>query len=221
MARPLLPHDSPLPNDPGAAFSLPTKRGPIDCRYHRVRAGEGAVILLGGTDGGLQGPADWIYPTIAEDLDALGIGTLRLDFRVRRVPGDLEEAVFDVLAAASFLDGEGAGPIAVAGHSFGGAVAIEAGARNPLIQTVVGLSSQSLGAENAGKLAPRPLLLVHGAADDRLSPLNARLIYSWAREPKELVLLPRAKHSLRQRRPELRELLVRWLSDALAGRSSP
>jgi hypothetical protein len=40
-----------------------------------------------------------------------------------------------------------------------------------------------------------------------------------AGEPKELVILPGARHSLRQRRGELRRLLRRWLVEKLAPRS--
>lgn len=215
--RPRVPSDPPASDDPGAPLVLRTERGDIACRYHAGGAGAAAVVLIGGTDAGLQGPADWIYPTLAADLGERGIAALRVDFRVKRAPGDVEEAVFDVLAAVAFLaERERCGPIAVVGHSFGGAVAIEAAARQPRIAAVVGLSNQTAGAGRASLVAPRPLLLVHGLADDRLPPMLSRLIYSWARPPRSLVLLDGARHSLRQRRDDLRALLLAWLTSVLA-----
>ena len=69
-------------------------------------------------------------------------------------------------------------------------------------------------------MAPRPLLLIHGEEDRRLPPDCSRYVYRMAGEPKELVILPGTRHSLRQRREELRELLRRWLVDKLSP-SSP
>ncbi len=193
---------------------LETARGSIACLYHRGRPGVGAVIWVGGTDGGFDGP-DRIYPTLAEDLLERGIGSLRLHYRVLRIPGDLEECVFDVLAGVSFLSQEGSGPIGLVGHSFGGAVVIAAAALSTAVSAVVTLSTQSAGTHLAPKVAPRPLLLVHGEEDRRLSPACSRYVYDLAREPKDLVILPGARHSLRQRREELRELLRQWLTEKL------
>lgn len=208
---------------PGEPIELPTQRGPVRCLYHRGRRGAGAVLLVGGTDGGFDGPADRIYPALAEELSRAGIGALRMSFRILRAPGPIEEGVFDVLAGVEFLCRENVGPIALVGHSYGGAVAIEAAASasgGPAVSAVVALSTQTAGAQRAALVAPRPLLLVHGAQDRRLSPQCSRQVYSWAREPKELVVLEGARHSLRQRREELRELLVTWLRQRLAAAPS-
>ena len=201
------------------SLRLQTERGPVSCLYHRGRPGGGAVIWVGGTDGGFDGPADRIYATLAKDLLAEGIGSLRLHYRVLRVPGPLEECVFDVLAGVSFLSQEGAGRIGLVGHSFGGAVVVTTAALSDEVSAVVTLSTQSAGTALAPKVAPRPLLLVHGAEDRRLPPACSRYVYDLANEPKELVVLPGARHSLRQRRQELRELLVRWLTDKLQSAS--
>ena len=207
MAKPARPGESPTAEH----LALPTERGAVRCLYHRGLPGAGAALMVGGTDGGFDGPADRIYPTLAEDLAQVGISALRLDFRIKRAPGPLEEGVFDVLAGIAFLRQEQAGPIALMGHSYGSAVVIEAAVRAPEVAAVVALSTQTAGAQRAALVAPRPLLLVHGAEDRRLPPQCSQLVYSWAREPKELVILEGAKHSLRQRRQELRRLLVDWL----------
>jgi dipeptidyl aminopeptidase/acylaminoacyl peptidase len=172
--------------------------------------------MVGGTDGGFQGPADAIYPALAQDLLEHGIGSLRLDFRIHVAPGPVEEGAYDVLAGVAFLTQEGAGKVALLGHSYGGAVVITAAALSPAVSAVVTLSTQSAGTGLAGRLAPRPLLVIHGAEDQRLPPDCSRYVYRLAGEPKQLVILPGARHSLRQRREDLRRILVGWLRKELS-----
>jgi len=47
------------------------------------------------------------------------------------------------------------------------------------------------------KVSPRPLLLVHGDADEVVPLEHAYRLYQKAREPKELFVIPGAKHRLR------------------------
>jgi len=47
------------------------------------------------------------------------------------------------------------------------------------------------------KISPRPLLLVHGDADEVVPLEHAHMLYQKAKEPKELAILPGAKHRLR------------------------
>ncbi len=81
---------------------------------------------------------------------------------------------------------------------------------------MVTLSAQTAGAMDAPRLAPRPLLLIHGLDDVRLSPDCSRYLYSIAGEPKRLVLLEGARHSLRQSADEVRALVRDWLIEHLA-----
>lgn len=58
-----------------------------------------------------------------------------------------------------------------------------------------GRDLEAAGAERAiGRLAPRPVLLIHGDADHVIPPDNARRLYAAAKEPKALWVVPRADH---------------------------
>lgn len=173
--------------------------------------------MVGGGDGGLDGPAEALYPTLAEDLATLGIATLRLDFRIHRFPGDVDEGVYDVLEGVRYLLAEGIERVGVLGHSFGGAVVIEAAAQHPRIASIATLATQTAGADHVAELAPRPLLLVHGLEDVRLHPDNSRYLYQQAGDPKRLELLEDATHSLRQRREDVRVLVREWFAETLVG----
>ena len=208
--------ETPVPEQ----LDLPSARGAVPCAYHAPAKGpapaaEAAVIMVGGGDGGLDGPADALYPELSGDLGGRGIGALRVDFRIHQFPGDVEQAVHDVRVGIAFLAERGAQRVGLLGHSFGGAVMIEAGVGEPVVTSVATLATQTAGAQRAGELAPVPLLLVHGLDDIRLSPDCSRMLYELAGEPKRLELLEGARHSLRQRREDVRRLLLDWFTETL------
>ncbi len=210
------PPDAEPPPDHAQRVEVDSERGAIACAFTPPRGAGPVVVMVGGGDGGLDGPVG-LYPALAEDLAAVGIGTLRVDFRIHRFPGPVDEGVFDVGAAVAWLVARGVERVGVLGHSFGGAVVIEAAAQEPeCIASIATLATQTAGAQRVGELAPRPLLLVHGLDDVRLTPDCSRLLYSLAGEPKELVLLEGATHSLRQKHSEVRALLVEWFMETLA-----
>ena len=47
----------------------------------------------------------------------------------------------------------------------------------------------------AGRLAPRPWLMIHGAKDAYIGPEIAKALFAEAREPKEIWVVPKAKHN--------------------------
>jgi len=63
------------------------------------------------------------------------------------------------------------------------------------------------------KISPRPLLLVHGDSDELVPVENAHKLYRKAREPKELAIIPDAKHKLR-----LEEVAIATVLDWLKAR---
>ncbi len=203
-------------------LEIESARGPISALYSPPpadasdSAAAAAVIMVGGADGGFDGPAEAIYPTLAEDLAALGVGAMRLDFRVHKFPNDVEDGVYDLLSGIAHLVGEGVARVGLLGHSFGGAVVIDAGVRSTNVTCVATLATQTAGAQRVAELAPVPLLLAHGLDDRRLTPDCSRTLHGMAGEPRELVLFPGATHSLRQVRAELRALLLDWFRARLA-----
>jgi fermentation-respiration switch protein FrsA (DUF1100 family) len=69
--------------------------------------------------------------------------------------------------------------------------------------------------EAVDRIAPRPLLLVHGDADDVVSYDHAERLFAKAGEPKELVRISRGAHQLR-RDPRAVDALTDWLDRRLA-----
>lgn len=201
-------------------LTLHCARGSIRCVYHALPATDAAVVMVGGTDGGVDGPADALYPDLAADLGAVGAAVLRVDFRLHRAPGDVDEGVYDVRNGIAFLREQGIQRVGLLGHSFGGAVVIAAAVEEPAVTAVATLATQTAGALRVGALAPRPVLFVHGLDDQRLSPDCSRLLYRLAGEPKRIELLPGARHSLRQRREDVRRMLRDWFRETLVRRAA-
>ena len=55
----------------------------------------------------------------------------------------------------------------------------------------------------ASRLSPRPWLMIHGGKDAYIGPEIARLLFAEAREPKEMWIVPGAKHNrCRETQPE-------------------
>jgi alpha/beta superfamily hydrolase len=198
----------------GAGLALQTTRGTIHTLLHAADGdGETAVLFAPGARGGFGGPAERLYAELAGSLAAQGVTCLRIDYRHA---ANLDESTLDVLVAVWHLNSIGRPRTAVVGHSFGGGVVIQASRYSTNIRGVAALSSQTMGARDVVLLAPRPLLVVHGEADNVLPVANSKQIYDWAFDPKELVTYPGAKHGLREVRPELRALLMGWLPSAAA-----
>ena len=205
--------EGPLPyGDIGEGLKFHTNRGEFSGIIHRAEGAAKAVIWVCGARGGFVGPGPGSFASLSERLLGEGITSLRLDYRL---PNDLLECVLDLHSGVNYLKANGYGPVVVAGHSFGGAVVIAAGASSPHIKGVISLSPQTYGAGMAGQLAPRKLLVAHGKADTRL-PFSCSLqIHEWAKEPKELVLFEDAEHRLEECREELEKLLAAWIPATL------
>jgi hypothetical protein len=188
-------------------ITIQTTRGPIPMILHAAAEQGRAALCVSGAIGGYDGPAT-LYARLGLDLPKRGISIGRINYRM---PNEFGECVLDTLAGLSFLRGTGYPRVALLGHSFGGAVAINAGTLAPNVTTVVAISSQLAGAHTVGELAPKPLLLIHGTSDTILSHQCSEMLYERAGEPKTMKLYPGAGHILLEVGDELTELVSEWL----------
>lgn len=191
---------------------LSTNRGEIETRYHAAAGASAGVVWVGGAGGGLDGPARGLYPEGCRRLAREGVAGLRLHYRR---PNHLQECTLDTLLGLEFLARQGIERVALVGHSFGGAVVINAGALSERVRAVVPMSTQTYGTGLAFQLAPRAMLLIHGTADEVLADDCSRNVFARAGEPKQLVLLPGAGHGLDEAREEVLDLLTGWLTERL------
>ncbi len=186
-----------------------------NCRYYPAKTAKSAAIFVGGIGGGFDSPAKNLYPTLAAKLSSEGISALRIQFRY---PTLLEQSMQDVMAGAKFLQSEGAVALGLVGHSFGGAVVIQAGAVLNCVKTVVTLATQSYGGDDVAKLAGHAsILLIHGGDDPTLSPQNSERVFELAEGHKKLEILRGNHHGLEESADMVFEMVHAWLIDELKG----
>jgi pimeloyl-ACP methyl ester carboxylesterase len=192
-------------------LKLRTTRGEIPLIVHAAANPGRAVLCISGAIGGFDGPG-MLYVRLGQDLPPLGITLVRLNYRM---PNEFGECVLDTMAGLTFLKGMQYERAALIGHSFGGAVAINAGTLAPMVTTVIAVSSQLYGAHVVAELAPRPLLLLHGTADRILPHECSERLYQSAREPRTLKLFPAVGHRFTEAADELLETVRDWLVERL------
>jgi pimeloyl-ACP methyl ester carboxylesterase len=188
-----------------------TPVGPIAGRLQEAE-GDRAILWVFGAGGGLGGPAGGLYTRLGERLRPRAITSLELAYRR---PGVLQPCVSDALVGLTFLESLGKRRIVLVGHSFGGAVVINAGAARPSVVAVAALSSQTAGTSAIGTLSPKPVLLAHGTADEVLPDTCSRELYARAGEPRDLILYPGCRHGLDECRDTLDRDLTAWLERVL------
>lgn len=190
-----------------------TMRGLLTLIWHGPHDASRVVLMSGGAMGGLLGPAGGLYHDLGQHFAAMGIGTIRVGYRK---PNDLARCAHDVAAAADLASRRGARRFVTVGHSFGGAVAVQAGIM--LAQHcagVVTLSTQSAGCEDVAALGDTPLLLLHGDADELLPAETSTMVQMLAGHG-EVVILAGAGHLLTQAHDELRDRLGAWIPEKLS-----
>ena len=189
-----------------------TLKGLLTLLWHGPRDTPRVVITGGGGMGSLLGPARGIYHDLGVQFALDDIATIRVGYRQ---PNHLPRCVHDFAAAADLAVQGGAKAVVTVGHSFGGAVAIQAAiAFGALARGVVTLATQSAGCEDAEQLGDTPLLLCHGDRDEILPAQTSEVVRMIAGQG-ELVIYPGAGHLLDEARDDLRELLFRWIPEHL------
>ncbi len=193
-----------------------TFKGLLTMLWHGDRDAERVVVMAGGAMGGLLGPSDGAYHDLGVAFAEQGIGVIRVGYRM---PNDLNECILDVAAACDLAARAGGERFVTVGHSFGGAVAVGAGIALPAhVVGVVTLATQSAGCEQAERLWPKPLLLLHGSNDEILPVMCSEVVSALAGGG-ELVVIPGAGHLLNTAGANeiVRHKLLEWIPPVLAG----
>src|SRR5258708_15196366 len=126
-----------------APVAINSDRGNISCRLYSSTAPTSCGILwLNSAVGGWISPAKNLYHRVGRLLTTMGMSSLQLRYRY---PGNLHESALDALAGITFLQHQGCTSVAIVGHAFGGAVAIQAATAMPNVKCVVTLATQSMG----------------------------------------------------------------------------
>ncbi len=190
-------------------LELYTSGGLLTVLWHGGADLENVVVCVGGAMGGLLGPDGGLYQRLGRSLPELGIGVLRVSYRQ---PNDLSMCVHDTVAAMELAGRHGAKRFVPLGHSFGGAVAIQAAMHldRESVPGVVTFATQSAGCEMASSLADRNLLFFHGTAD-RILPSQASEIVRMIAGTGEVVLLAGADHLLKPAGDEIFDRLLAHL----------
>ncbi|HAF68070.1 MAG TPA: hypothetical protein DCL16_03015 [Acidimicrobiaceae bacterium] len=188
-----------------------TMDGLLSLFWHGPPEAERVVIACGGAMGGVLGPADALYQDLGVALAEMGIGLIRVGYRV---PNDTEKCVHDLVAAADLATRSGGTRFITMGHSFGGAPALQAAV---ILQEhcagVITLATQSAGCEPAEDLASRtPVILFHGDKDEIL-PLQASELVRMVIGGGELVALSGVGHLLAEAATEIRSRLIDWIPE--------
>ncbi|MDE3228886.1 MAG: alpha/beta hydrolase, partial [Chloroflexota bacterium] len=111
--------------------------------------------------------------------------------------------------------------VALIGCGAGASLAIAAGSASEAVTGVAAIAPDATALEFVADLAPRRLLLIHGAADT-VTPADAsRILYVHAGDPKELVILPGGRHDLIHSREEALDKLTAWTRDLLRNPFKP
>ena len=193
-----------------------TLRGLLTVLWHGDPDAPSVVVLGGGAMGGLLGPADGLYHWLGEELAAhgSGIGVLRVGWRR---PNDLGLCTLDMLAVADLAARTGALAFVTGGHSFGGAIAVRAGAAmSDWTKGVVTFATQSAGCEEAGALTA-PLLAFHGDGDELLPLVSSEVVCQLAGGETELVVCPGTGHLMTEAGDLMRARVPEWIRERFAG----
>ncbi|KIX99269.1 uncharacterized protein Z520_04845 [Fonsecaea multimorphosa CBS 102226] len=176
-----------------------------------------AVILLSGAGGGVVGPSS-IYVSIGDKLASLrrGMPVLRLDYRY---PAHDTPCAEDVTAAMNHLEQKySIRKFVLVGWSFGGAPVFTVGGQEKdRVVACATIASQTAGTSGITKLAPRPLLLLHGTGDRTLRWHCSQSLYeSYGRKgDRQLKLFENDDHALTRNALEAEELLCDFIANCL------
>lgn len=238
--------DPPADPPPGPTAPRPTNHGAAAVeRAVRIASGDvtldadltlpdrprGVILFAHGSGSSRKSPRN---RQVARELQQLGFATLlldlltaaeeRIDLRTRHLRFDIPLLASRLVAAADWLDAgddTAALPIGAFGASTGAAAALIAAAERPeAIRAVVSRGGRPDLAAEALPRVHAPTLLIVGALDSQVIPLNQSAFEVLAGE-KQLVLVPGATHLFEEPGAlgEVSRLAGAWFTHHLAGPS--
>ena len=138
-----------------------------------------------------------------------------------RKAGDLSLSLLDTCAAVDLAMRNGTERFVVLGHSFGGAVAVQAAGTFPhLVARVITYATQSGGCEEVTRIGDTPLLLLHGEHDSILGPENSMMVQALAGHG-DVRTFPKTDHLMSKVADEIAGITGEWVRDRfdeIAGR---
>ena len=171
-------------------------------------------LVASGAGGGLRAAVVFAHPhteyggtmhtkvvhQAAKAMTRIGCAVLRFNFRGAGAsagsfsdgPGETE----DLRAALDYLhERYPSAPMWVAGMSFGAWVGLDAGAGDPRVSALIGISTP-VGRYDFENVAPsaKAKFFIHGERDELFPLKDIRAFYARAAEPKELVVIDGADH---------------------------
>ena len=187
-----------------------TMEGLLQIMWHGDPEATDVVLMCGGAMGGMLGPGRSLYLELGLELAAEGRAAMAIGYRK---PGDLTRSLLDTCAAADLALRNGAARFAILGHSFGGAVAIQAASTFAAHTAgVITYATQSAGCEEASRIGDTPLLLLHGERDSILGPENSLMVQTLAGTG-EVRMFPDTDHLMAEAADEIAEITRTWLRD--------
>ncbi|MNS51454.1 Alpha/beta hydrolase family protein [compost metagenome] len=203
------------PTGPYSGLLLDTSEGTIEARLYQPTTQletPTAIVWLGDDAGGFDSPADGLYDRLAERFQALGVASLRVQYRN---PADHAASGLDALVSTFLLTQQGFGRIVVVGHGQGALGAVQAGLSFPAVAAVAVMAPDATALEGIEGLAPKPLLIMHGTADAVTPTQVARDMLARAAEPKRIYYYQGADHQLTQAADVVTDELSDWLKEQL------
>lgn len=157
----------------------------------------------------------------AKGLAGIGCAVLRFNFRgVGSSQGAFDAGpgeMADYAAALDFMhDRYPEAPLWAAGFSFGAWVALETGAADPRVTTLIGVAPPVKGrgyAFDRTLASTKPTFLVQGDLDELCPLKDLWAFYASLQEPKELVVIDGATHLFDGKTEEVGEALADLLGD--------
>ncbi len=200
-------------SDTSRLVEIYTMEGLLQILWHGAPGATDVTLMCGGAMGGMLGPGRSLYLELGLELAAEGRAAMAIGYRK---PGDLTRCLLDTCAAADLALRNGAERFAILGHSFGGAVAIQAASTFATHTAgVITYATQSAGCEEAARLGDTPLLLLHGENDSILGPENSMMVQSLAGTG-EVRTFPETDHLMVEAADEIAEITGSWVREKFA-----